>query len=115
MPTGSPRADASLGEVGFIHSSTAAQLSGVAEAFYADETRPLVVLVMDDEAIRASGVEVVFEDAGDGELFPHVYGPIDPSTVTDVRPAAFDDAWPPDLLGRVLRGSNGSQTRSSGG
>lgn len=83
--------DASLDEVGFIHSSTAAQLPGVAEAFYADETRPLVVLVMDDEAIRASGVEVVFEDAGDGQLFPHVYGPIDPSTVTDVRPASFDD------------------------
>jgi uncharacterized protein (DUF952 family) len=80
----------SLEEVGFIHSCTRDQLSGVAQRFYADVTDPLLVLVMDDEAIRESGTAVVFEDAGNGELFPHVYGPIRPSMVTAAIPAHID-------------------------
>jgi uncharacterized protein (DUF952 family) len=34
---------------------------------------------------------VVEEDGGTGELFPHVYGPIDPAWVVDVLPAGFDE------------------------
>ena len=80
----------SLAEVGFIHASTADQLARVAGAFYADESAPLVVLVMDDDAIRATGVDVRLEDGGDGELYPHIYGAIEPSVVHDVRSAGFD-------------------------
>lgn len=32
------------------------------------------------------------EDGGDGTLYPHVYGPIDPAWVTEVRPARFDES-----------------------
>jgi uncharacterized protein (DUF952 family) len=81
-----------LEEVGYIHSSTSDQLTKVAEAFYAGETSPLVVLVMDDDEIRSTGIEVRLEDGGDGELYPHIYGPIEPSVVKDVRPAGFDAA-----------------------
>ena len=81
-----------LDEVGYIHSSTAAQLPGVASRFYAGVTDALLVLVMDDDAIRATGIDVVYEDAGNGELFPHIYGPIHPAMVTAVIPAHIDAA-----------------------
>lgn len=80
----------SLDDVGFIHASGADQLSAVAEFVYADCDDPLVVLVMDDDALRSSGRPVRYEDGGDGELYPHIYGPIRPTDVTDVVPAGFD-------------------------
>lgn len=82
--------DASLDEVGFIHASYAHQLSAVAEFLYAGDDAELCVLVLDRTAIRAAGTRVVDEDGGDGELYPHVYGPITPELVTEVRPAWFD-------------------------
>ena len=81
---------ASLDEVGFIHASYEHQLSPVAELVYADDEAELCVLVLDADAIRAAGTPVVDEDGGDGELYPHIYGPITPAFVTDVRPAGFD-------------------------
>lgn len=81
----------SLDDVGFIHASTADQLPRVAEAFYADDPAELVVLFLDDNAIARSGTEIRLEDAGAGELFPHVYGPILPAFVTTVTPAGFTD------------------------
>ena len=53
-------------------------------------TGALVVLAMDDDAIRATGLDVRYEDGGDGELYPHIYGAITPAVVHDVRPAGFD-------------------------
>ena len=90
-----------LDEVGFIHASTPDQLVDVAEAFYRDETAALVVLVMDDDEVRSTGVDVRYEDGGDGELYPHVYGAIEPAVVRDVRPAAFDSD------GRFVVGTSG--------
>ncbi len=80
---------ATLDQVGFIHASTAAQLPAVANAFYNDATEPLVVLVLDDEAIRSSGTPVRYEDGGDGQLYPHIYGPIRTDLVLGVRSASF--------------------------
>lgn len=76
-----------LDDVGFIHASTADQVAGVAALFYSDVTEPLRLLAIDADAVRASGTEVIFEDAGDGELFPHIYGPIDPAWVREATPA----------------------------
>jgi len=78
-----------LDEVGFIHGSTAAQVSGVAERFYSDDPEPLVVLVIDVDLVRADGTGVRFEDGGDGQDYPHVYGPVLPSHVVRVEPAGF--------------------------
>ena len=80
----------SLDDVGFIHASAPNQLRVVAEFVYADCDDALVVLVMDDDAIRATGTAVLYEDGGDGELYPHIYGPILPSDVTEILPAGFD-------------------------
>lgn len=78
-----------LDEVGFIHCSFAHQVEGVADRFYSDHPSPLVVLEIDMSAPGREGVEVRAEDGGAGELFPHIYGPIDPSWVVAVHGAAF--------------------------
>ncbi len=78
---------ATLEEVGFIHASTAEQLAGVAAAFYADDPLPLVVLSIDESAVP----DLRVEDIGDGRRFPHIYGPILPGWVREVRPAAVVD------------------------
>jgi len=80
-----------LAQEGFIHCSRPEQAPGVAARFYADVTAPLRILVMDDDGVRASGVEVKDEDAGNGELFPHIYGAIDPAWVVEERSARIID------------------------
>lgn len=81
--------DATVDQVGFIHASFPDQLAAIAESFYADADDELCVLVMDEKAIRATGTPVVVEDGGCGERYPHIYGPIDPAWVMEVRPAGF--------------------------
>lgn len=83
--------DATLDDVGFIHASFPHQLATVAECAYADADDELCVLVMDETAIRAAGTPVEVEDCGDGDAFPHIYGPIDPVWVTEVRTAGFEN------------------------
>jgi uncharacterized protein (DUF952 family) len=82
---------ATLQQIGFIHASTATQLTRTAEKFYGDDPEPLVVLVIDDAAIEQSGTPLRYEDGGDGELFPHIYGPIDPAWVVEAVPAGFEN------------------------
>lgn len=82
---------ATLDEVGFIHCSLPEQLPRVAAFVYSDVAEELVVLVMDRDELEAGGTVVLFEDGGDGELFPHVYGAIDPAWVDEVRPARMVD------------------------
>lgn len=75
--------DASLEEVGFIHCSTASQVAGVAERFYADEAEPLVLLTIDVDRLD---VEVVHENLdGGSEQFPHIYGPLATQAVVRVE------------------------------
>jgi uncharacterized protein (DUF952 family) len=81
---------ATIDEVGFIHASTPEQVHATAERFYADVDEPLVVLVLDEESLVAAGVPVVREDAGAGELFPHLYAALPVDLVVEVRPAGFD-------------------------
>ncbi len=80
---------ATLDDVGFIHASTAEQVQGTASRFYADAPEPLVVLVMDEDRLTAGGIEVRWEDAGGGELFPHLYAALPVALVDEVRPAEF--------------------------
>lgn len=75
---------ATLAKVGFIHCSTAEQVDGVAQNFYADVLDDLVVLELDDAVVRAAGTDVRYEDPGNGDLYPHIYGPIDPAWVAGV-------------------------------
>ncbi len=72
-------------EEGFIHASTAAQVAGTYQRFYADtDAGEVVLLVIDEERLRAP---VVVEQLGDvAEAYPHVYGPIGLDAVVEVRP-----------------------------
>ncbi|WP_028047400.1 DUF952 domain-containing protein [Cellulomonas sp. URHE0023] len=74
-------------DVGFIHASSRAQLPAVASAVFADGDEELCVLLLETDTIIAAGTEVRYEDGGNGELYPHIYGPIDPAWVVDVVPA----------------------------
>lgn len=78
----------SLAAEGFIHCSLAAQVIKTAGRFYRGQPG-LVLLVIDPTRLTA---EIKCE-AADGELFPHVYGPLALGAVVDVLP------FPPDANG----------------
>jgi uncharacterized protein (DUF952 family) len=80
-PADDYRAD-SLATEGFIHCSFAEQVARSANRFYADADNLLVLQIADDQLTSPLRVEA----AGSGELFPHVYGPINRSAVLAVRP-----------------------------
>lgn len=74
----------SLAEVGFIHCSREVQVLATAARFYSDvDPDHLLVLVIDPSKLNA---KLVAEPAGDGELFPHIYGPLNVDAVLATRP-----------------------------
>lgn len=90
---------ASLEAEGFIHCSTAEQLSGTARRFYTDRN-DLVLLTIDPEPVAGS---LVYEDLYDlGERFPHVYGPIPATAVQTTGPYLThleEGLWLPETRG----------------
>lgn len=81
--------DKTLADVGFIHCSTAQQLQGTAKKFYGDCKKEMVLLEISTSELASAGIEVKYEDAGNGELFPHIYGALPCNLVQVVRSAAF--------------------------
>jgi choline monooxygenase len=73
---------ASLDTEGFIHCSYAAQVAGSANRFYASAGE-LLVLTIDPARL---GAPLKVEPAGTGELFPHIYGPLNRSAVVSAQP-----------------------------
>jgi uncharacterized protein (DUF952 family) len=67
---------------GFIHFSTAAQIVESARRHRAGQDGLLLVAV---DAGRL-GNRVKWEKSRSGDLFPHLYGPLDPGESTSVRP-----------------------------
>jgi uncharacterized protein (DUF952 family) len=73
----------SLAEQGFIHASTAEQVAGVANAYYAD-TSDLVLLEIDEDRVIP---EIRYEHVpGQSAPYPHIYGPLNVDAVVAVRP-----------------------------
>lgn len=81
-------APASLAQEGFVHLSTAAQVRGTFERFFAGRT-DLLVLHVDEAKLTAP---LKYEASEPGQLFPHHYGPLPLSAVAKVE--AFKD-WKP--------------------
>jgi len=81
-----------LADEGFVHASFAEQVPGVLQRFYADLTEPLCLLRIDPDLV---GADVVPENLmGGTELFPHIYGPVPVSAVTDVEVLVrTSDGW----------------------
>jgi uncharacterized protein (DUF952 family) len=80
-----------LAEQGFIHCSLRHQLRAVAEFLYADaDAGDLVVLAIDSERVPAM---VRYEAAEPGgEKYPHIYGVLPVSAVTEVVHVSRDAA-----------------------
>jgi len=70
----------SLESEGFIHCSNREQVARSANKFYADEPE---MLVLEIDPARLSS-ELRDEEGRPGELFPHVYGPINREAIIKV-------------------------------
>ena len=74
----------SLADEGFIHASgDEEQMLRVAARLFAGRD-DLLVLDVDTEQL-GEGSPVIREPARSGEIYPHVYGPINPNAVVRVR------------------------------
>ena len=67
---------------GFIHLSTAAQARRTAALYFKGQGN--LVLVAADEARLGDALK--YEPSRDGDLFPHLYGPLPMAAVLSVRP-----------------------------
>ena len=76
---------ASLDHEGFIHCSRPEQVVEVAGRLFQGR-RDLVLLVIDPELVTA---DIRSEDGGNGNYYPHVYGPLNVSAVTSAYALAL--------------------------
>jgi uncharacterized protein (DUF952 family) len=67
---------------GFIHFSTAAQVAETAARHFAG-TGDLVLVAVDGTRL---GKDLRYERSRGGDLFPHLYGPLDPNLALWVKP-----------------------------
>ena len=73
----------SLADEGFIHCcGDVAQMLEVANARFVGQDQ-VVALEVDTSLL---GAEVRFEAARSGDIFPHIYGPLNPDAVVRVQP-----------------------------
>lgn len=66
---------------GFIHCSTREQIYEVACYLFSKKDN-LVILEIDEHAVIP---EIKYEDAGNGKLYPHIYGPLNIEAVKNIR------------------------------
>lgn len=71
----------SLPVEGFIHASPAHQLTRVANKYYQPH-ESLCLLTVDEGRVNAP---VQWEAISNGDLYPHIYGPLNMDAVTSVR------------------------------
>ena len=65
---------------GFIHCSTSQQIVKVANTLYKAQ-RELVLLCIDTNRVQS---EIKYESAGNKELYPYIYGPLNVDAVVKV-------------------------------
>jgi uncharacterized protein (DUF952 family) len=90
--SGEDYAAPSLHTEGFIHcSGSVAQALAAADRFHAlDPDEPLLLWTLDPAKIDA---EVRWERAGDGQAYPHVYGPIPHAAAIETIQLRHDGRW----------------------
>ena len=72
---------------GFIHLSAGSQVAGTLAKYFAGQ-RDLVLLAVDPE--RLGGL-LRWEQSRGGELFPHLFGPLDLAHVISVQPLELQE------------------------
>jgi uncharacterized protein (DUF952 family) len=78
---------------GYIHLSTAAQAQETARRYFSGQTG-LVLVRLD---VARLGAALKWEPSRGGDLFPHVYGPLDPALAEAVSEIALDGDGTPRL------------------
>lgn len=73
---------ASLDSEGFIHCSTLDQVVEVANYVFRGQ-HGIVLLVIDPDRVASP---IRYENAGNGKLYPHIYGPLNSTAVIAVEP-----------------------------
>ncbi|GEM_PF-1607785 len=92
--------DPSLEAEGFIHTSETEQIHGVLDRYFKDQSG-LVVLMIDALLL---GSPLKYEASPiNGELYPHVYGPINKSSIIGVLPLGRASDFTLENLGKKLR------------
>jgi uncharacterized protein (DUF952 family) len=83
---------------GFIHFSAAHQVRGTAAKYFAGQ-RDLVLVAIDATAL---GAALKWEASRGGDLFPHLYAPLQTSTARWAKPLPLDSAgvhvFPPEMI-----------------
>lgn len=74
---------------GFIHCSTSEQVIEVADSLFKGAP-DLLLLVIDERKVVSA---IKFEDSGNGNLYPHIYGPLNLDAITKTV------SFPPNLNG----------------
>lgn len=70
-------------EEGFIHATKGDDLlEKVVNRVYPEFDGELLLLVIDESRVRS---EVRYEQASDGNLYPHIYGPLNQDAITIVK------------------------------
>jgi len=80
-------------EDGYIHFSTAAQAQATAAKHFRGQAG-LVVVAIEAETL---GEALIWEPSRGGQLFPHLYGPLDPALARGVSEAPLGADGVPDL------------------
>ena len=70
-----------LEDEGFLHAARSEQVTGVFDRYYADAGEPLVLLTIDTDRLDVPWRE----DAVGDDTYPHIYGPLSPGAVVEVR------------------------------
>ena len=78
---------------GYIHLSTAAQAQETASLHFKGRAD---IVLLEIEAERL-GERLKWEPSRGGQLFPHLYGPLDPAEVATVHEAPLDEDGAPRL------------------
>ena len=95
---------AAYAEDGFVHCTDGDdEMVAVANRFYAADPRPFLLLTLD---LERTGSPWRFDDPE--RRYPHVYGPIDPASVVEVRRMARTDDGPSRVPRRALIAEAGS-------
>ncbi len=71
-----------LAQEGFLHAARAEQVGGVYDRYYADAEDSLVLLTVDTDLLDVPWRE----DPVGEDTFPHIFGPLSPAAVVEVRP-----------------------------
>lgn len=81
---------------GFIHCSTSEQVVEVADSLFKGVQDLLLLLIDENKVVSA----IKFEDSGNGNLYPHIYGPLNLDAITktvDFHPDLNGDFSLPDF------------------